>query len=66
MLLKIVALFLLAMLVLGALRTWGARLRLPGAARQRNALDRLRCPVCRRILISDQPGPCARPDCEYR
>jgi hypothetical protein len=66
MLLKIVALFLVGMIVLGALRTWGAKLGLPGAGRRQSALDRLRCPTCRRIQISDQPGPCGRPDCEYR
>lgn len=65
MLLKIVAFFLLAMMVLGALRTFGAKLGLPGA-KKRSALDKLRCATCRRILISDQPGPCGRPDCEYR
>ena len=67
MLLKIVALFLVAMLVMAAVQKWlrGAGLRLPGA-RKRSALDRLRCATCKRILISEKPGPCARPDCEYR
>lgn len=65
MLLKIVAFFLLGMMVLGVLRSFATRLRLPGASK-RSALDKLRCPTCRRILISDQPGPCERPDCEYR
>lgn len=66
MLLKLIAFFLLAMLVLGAVQKLirGARLR--GPTDQRSALDRLRCRTCRRITISDQPGPCGRPDCEYR
>lgn len=66
MLLKIVALFLIFMLVMAMLQKWlgGAR-RLPGAGR-RSAIDALRCPVCRQIRIADRPGPCGRLDCEYR
>lgn len=67
MLLKIVALFLVFMLVMASVQKWlrGGRGRLPGRDRK-SALDRLRCATCRRILISDKPGPCERPDCGYR
>jgi len=65
MLIKLIAVFLLLMLVLGAAQKWLRGWRLPGRD-ERSALDRLRCRTCKRILISDQPGPCGRPDCEYR
>lgn len=66
MLIQAVALFLLAMMIMGALRSLRGRLRLPGRGKPRTAMDRLRCPACKRIRIADQPGPCGRPDCEYR
>lgn len=66
MLLKIVTLFLVAMVVMAAARTWLRGGRLPGPRGRTDMLARLRCPTCGRIRISDQPGPCARPDCEYR
>lgn len=69
MLLKIVALFLIFMLVMASIQKFlrGAGLsgRL-GGPRKRGALDKLRCATCRRILIAEKPGPCERADCEYR
>ena len=67
MLLKIVALFLIFMLVMASVQKFlrGGGRGLPGG-RKRNALDRLRCPKCRRIQIAEKPGPCERADCEYR
>jgi cytochrome c-type biogenesis protein CcmH/NrfF len=62
MLLKIVTLFLIFMIVMGAVQ----KLLRGRTERQRKAIDRLRCPVCRRIEIARNPSPCARPDCEYR
>ena len=73
MLLKVVALFLVFMIVMASLQKFLRRHgltkdlsdKLPGA-RKRKALDRLRCAKCRRILIAEKPGACERPDCEYR
>jgi cytochrome c-type biogenesis protein CcmH/NrfF len=62
MLLKIVALFLVFMIVMGAVQ----KLLRGGSEPQRKAIDRLRCPVCRRIQISQSSAPCDRSDCEYR
>lgn len=67
MLLQVVALFLLFMVVMGTVQRVlrGGAKPLP-RQRKRSALDRLRCATCRRILISEKPGPCDRADCEYR
>ncbi len=65
MLLKVVALFLVFMIVMASIQKLLRGKSLPGA-RKRGALDRLRCPKCRRIQIAENPGPCERPDCEYR
>ena len=62
MLLKVISLFLVFMLVMGALHKF---FRL-GKPPERKALDRLRCPRCRRINLTVSPGPCERDDCEYR
>jgi len=62
MLLKIVALFLVFMVVMASLQKL---LRL-GKPPRRKAIDRLRCPTCRRIQISANPSPCKRDDCEYK
>jgi hypothetical protein len=66
MLLKVVALFLIFMIVMASVQKFlrGGK-TLPGG-RKRTALDRLRCAKCRRILIAEKPGPCDRADCEYR
>jgi hypothetical protein len=66
MLLKVVALFLVFMIVMASVQKLlrGGK-ELPGS-RKRKALDRLRCPKCRRIQIAEKPGPCDRADCEYR
>ena len=37
-----------------------------GSAPKRTALDRLRCPTCKRVNFSNQPTPCERPDCGNR
>jgi hypothetical protein len=66
MLLKAVALFLIFMLVMASVQKVFRGPRLPGKRGKRTALDKLRCAKCRRILISNSPGPCERPDCEYR
>jgi hypothetical protein len=66
MLLKVVALFLIFMLVMASVQKVFRGTRLPGAGGKRSALDKLRCARCRRIQISNAPGPCERPDCEYR
>lgn len=66
MLLKIVALFLVFMLVMASVQKLlrrGGRLDGPPG---RKAIDKLRCPTCRRIRVSENAAPCDRPDCEYR
>jgi len=62
MLLKIVSLFLIFMIVMGAVQ----KLLRGRSEHQRKAIDRLRCPVCKRIQIAQNPAPCNRTDCEYR
>lgn len=62
MLLKVVALFLVFMVVMASLQKL---LRL-GKPPKQKAIDRLRCPKCRRIQISANPGPCSRADCGYK
>jgi len=62
MLLKVVALFLVFMVVMASLQKVLGLGKPPG----RKAIDRLRCPKCRRIRISQSPSPCARTDCEYK
>jgi hypothetical protein len=62
MLLKIVSIFLIFMIVMGAVQKL-LRGRREG---QRKAIDQLRCPQCKRIQISSAPAPCDRTDCEYR
>jgi hypothetical protein len=66
MLLKVVALFLVFMVVMASVQKFFRGGRLPGTGSKRTALDKLRCAKCRRIQISNSPGPCERPDCEYR
>ncbi|KPQ06716.1 MAG: Cytochrome C biogenesis protein [Rhodobacteraceae bacterium HLUCCA12] len=62
MLLKIVALFLVFMVVMASLQKF---LRL-GKPPRHKAIDRLRCPKCKRIRVSQSAAPCERKDCEYR
>lgn len=62
MLLKIVSIFLIFMIVMGAIQ----KVLRGRGERQRKAIDRLRCPACKRIQIAANPAPCERPDCEYR
>lgn len=58
MLLRVVVLFLIFMLVMASVQ------KLLGVRRERrSAMDRLRCPRCKRIQISAAGGPCGRPDC---
>lgn len=65
MILRAIILFLLFIAVMAmiqkALRP-GGRNTLSGP----KALDRLRCPTCKRVNFSDKPAPCERPDCRYR
>ncbi len=58
MLIRVILLFLLAMLILGMVQKV-----LRPKRRDTPALDRLRCPTCGRIHASNPPAPCARPDC---
>lgn len=62
MLLKVVALFLVFILVMASVQ----KLLRGGRAPKRPMIDRLRCPACKRIQFAEKPAPCARPDCEYR
>jgi len=62
MLLKIVALFLVFMVVMASVQKLLGR----GQPSKHRALDRLRCPTCKRIQIAANPGPCNRADCEYK
>lgn len=62
MLLKVVALFLIFMIVMASVQKL---LRL-GKPPKHKAIDRLRCPKCKRIQICANPGPCKRDDCEYK
>ncbi|MFN3954593.1 MAG: hypothetical protein ACK4LQ_09075 [Pararhodobacter sp.] len=62
MLLKVVALFLVFIVVMASVQ----KLLRGGAARRRPMIDRLRCPTCKRIQIAERPAPCSRTDCEYR
>jgi hypothetical protein len=61
MLLKIVSIFLIFMIVMGAVQKL-LRGRSEGSARRSTSL---RCPQCKRIQIR-APAPCDRTDCEYR
>ena len=60
MLIRAVLLFLLFMVVLGMVQK---ALRPKGRLSQRSALDRLRCPVCKRVHLGGAQGPCGRDDC---
>lgn len=62
MLLKVVALFLVFMIVMASVQKFLRRGKPPKA----RAMDRLRCPTCKRIQIAVNPGPCKRADCEYK
>lgn len=61
MLLRIVILFLIFVLVMGMVQ----KLLRP-KNQTRSALDRFRCPTCRRVNLSSSPAPCSRPDCGNR
>ena len=60
MLLRIIILFLIAMAVMGMIQK---ALR---PKDRRSALDRLRCPECKRVTLGSSPAPCARADCGNR
>ncbi|MCC6002669.1 MAG: hypothetical protein JJU19_17695 [Pararhodobacter sp.] len=62
MLLKVVSIFLIFMLVMASVQKLFGLGRPPG----RTALDRLRCPNCKRVNMGGKPAPCDRPDCTYR
>ncbi len=61
MLIRVVVLFLLFMLILGMVQKW-----LRPDRPQRPTLDKLRCPTCKRVNLSNNPAPCNRADCGYR
>lgn len=65
MLIRVVILFLIFILVMGMVQKMfrpNARL----TKRNTPTLDRLRCPTCKRVNLTNTPAPCARPDCRYR
>lgn len=62
MLLKVVSIFLIFMLVMASLQKLLRLGRPPG----RTALDRLRCPTCKRVNMGGTPTPCDRTDCAWR
>jgi hypothetical protein len=66
MLLRVVILFLLFMLVMGMVQKLLRPKGQIGKSQGQKALDRIRCPTCKRINLSQNPAPCERPDCGYR
>ncbi|GAB1381174.1 hypothetical protein [Pararhodobacter aggregans] len=66
MLLRVVILFLIFMLVMAMIQKALRPGRRIGGSGPTATLDRLRCPTCKRINLSQEPGPCARPDCRYK
>lgn len=61
MILRVVLLFLLFIAIMGMIQKW-----LNPRRGRLTTLDRLRCPTCKRVNISNNPAPCQRPDCRYR
>ncbi|WP_461470711.1 hypothetical protein [Pararhodobacter sp.] len=61
MLIKTVVLFLLFIAVMGMIQ----KVLRPGRPKL-SAMDRMRCPTCKRVNGSRTPAPCARQDCRYR
>lgn len=61
MLIRIVILFLIFMLVMAMVQR-----ALSGRGARKPTIDRLRCPTCKRVNLSNTPAPCARQDCGYR
>ena len=61
MILRVVILFLIFIAVMAMIQK-ALRPRRP----KRPALDRLRCPTCKRVHFSDTPNACGRQDCRYR
>ena len=63
MILRVVILFLLFIVIMAMIQK---ALRPNRKGKRPKALDRLRCPTCKRVNFSDSPAPCERPDCRYR
>ncbi|MCB1396972.1 MAG: hypothetical protein H6898_14730 [Rhodobacter sp.] len=61
MILRVVLLFLLFIAIMGMIQKW-----LNPRRGRLTTLDRLRCPTCKRVNISNNPAPCERQDCRYR
>ena len=66
MLIRVVVLFLLFIAVVAMVQKALRPNRPLGGPGPRAALDRMRCPDCKRINLSQNPAPCARPECGYR
>lgn len=63
--LRIVILFLIFMAVMAMIQKAIRPGRRLGGGTPLSTLDRLRCPTCKRVNLSD-PDPCNRSDCRYR
>ena len=66
MIIRIVILFLIFMLVMGMIQKALRPGRRLGSGRQPKALDRLRCPTCKRINLGQNNARCERQDCGNR
>lgn len=65
MILRAIILFLLFIMIMAMIQK-ALRPGKRGSQSAPKALDRLRCPTCKRINYSDNPAPCERQDCRYR
>ncbi|MBN8294267.1 hypothetical protein JI664_20005 [Rhodobacter sp. NTK016B] len=63
MIIRVVILFLLFMLAMGMIQKALRPKKRLGEDRPRAALDRLRCPTCKRVNLGSGSQPCGRPDC---
>lgn len=66
MLIRVVVLFLIFMLAMAMIQKALRPGRRLGGGTKRSALDRLRCPTCKRVSLGQNPTPCGRPDCGNR
>ncbi|PWE26772.1 hypothetical protein [Pararhodobacter marinus] len=63
MIIRVVILFLLFILAMGMIQKALRPKNRLGDGRPRAALDRLRCPTCKRVNLGTSSQPCERPDC---
>jgi len=66
MLIRVVLLFLIFIAVVAMVQKALRPNNRLGGSGPRAVLDRMRCPKCKRINMSQTPAPCARPECGYR